>query len=273
MLLMGIINSDLMELTNAFNQGASLSFRAGADAETPIITASRWGLVGVVTWLINQGGVGLLKARCNSGASALLGASTENQPSTASFLLGCGADCEEANVSGSTSLLLACEKNHIRIVVLLLDHGASMICADGDGTEPAMMAAAKGHTEVLRLLLDKSQLGQGQGQQKIDLVSRTNKKGWCALFFAAAWNHLECCALLISFGANCKTKDVENKTPDDVWGSLVNSPATFNQEEKFNRRIAFHAAEQAHTDLLTKREEAWDQRPRRPCPSMVRARW
>ena len=71
MLLMGIINGDLLELNNAYNQGASLSFRAGADAETPCIIASRWGLCGVVTWLINQGGVGLLKARTNSGVDGL----------------------------------------------------------------------------------------------------------------------------------------------------------------------------------------------------------
>lgn len=116
-----------------------------------------------------------------------------------------------------------------------------------------MMAAAKGHTDILRFLLEKSQMGQ-----KIDLVSRTNKKGWTALFFAAAWNHLECCALLISFGANCKTKDAEKLTADNVWGSLVDSP--LNHEQKFNRRNEFRRAEQAHADLLAKREEAWSQK-------------
>lgn len=246
MLLMALISQNVKDLNNAYNQGASLSLRSGADSPTPIIIASSWGLCGVVEWLLETGGVTLLKARTNSGASALIAATREHQVPCASLLLSRGADKEDRNVSGRTSMLVACEHNSVGMVKLLLGHDASTTCADNEGYEPLMMAASKGNIEILCLLLKQS---------KTDLVSRTNKKGWNALFFAAAFDHLECCTVLISFGAVDKTKDVEMQTADNVWGSLTSPP--LDLESKWKRRNALRNAFLAHAELLAARDEAW----------------
>jgi hypothetical protein len=97
---------------------------------------------------------GLLDARDGHGMTPLVwAASKEGHVGVVRWLLDQGGGIDERDDDGDTALRLACYNADTPVVRLLLERGADPTIADNEGSTPLMSASLHGHLEVVRSLL------------------------------------------------------------------------------------------------------------------------
>lgn len=111
-----------------------------------LITAMERGDTERATDLIRQGVD--LRARTESGATALHAAAAYGYPEIAQMLLDAGADSGERGPNGNTPLLFAAQEGHVEVVRALLQSGADPAVANDVGSTAAGLAMGLGHREV-----------------------------------------------------------------------------------------------------------------------------
>lgn len=151
-----------IELFQAVRSGDVAALRAlvaeGADVNTPddqgrnlLGFAAVQGDVDMTRLLLKAGAE--VNARSDPGGwTALLVATTSNQPAVARTLIQAGADVELTTADGWSPLRMATRDGLVELVDVLLEAGADPERRDAGGVTPFMIAAHFGHAETARLL-------------------------------------------------------------------------------------------------------------------------
>ena len=129
--------------------------------QTPLTAAAFYGTLGMVRWLIEEGGADVntpdhhgktpLHAVFHSGVDRL---------QKVRWLLDHGADINKTADHGKTPLHSACQShdeddNVVVVARLLLERGADVNLTDNFGCTPVFEACRKGHFSLLRLLVEQ----------------------------------------------------------------------------------------------------------------------
>ena len=165
--------------------GADVDVR-GNDEMTPLISASMYGRVDVMRWLLDHGAnaearncYGNASLHCSAANMQIEGVqvllehnadinSRDNYGRTplyvallgrraldiAQRLLEHGADPNICNNVHSTPLHVASSRALLEVTRLLLSYGAKVDAKDGQGRTPFQVAASKGHNQITNLLLE-----------------------------------------------------------------------------------------------------------------------
>jgi uncharacterized protein len=121
-------------------------------------------------------------------------------------LLARGAKADVVNSFGSSPLAEAARVANANLVGMLLDAGANAKRANEDGETPLMLAARTGAVKVAELLV----------QHGADVNARERFRDQTALMWAAAENHPEMVAFLISKEAAVNVRAKANDWPNQI---------------------------------------------------------
>src|SRR5205823_9989894 len=129
--------------------------------ETPLMTASRTGILGPVKALLAKGAE--VNAREHKGQTALMWSAAEGNLEVVDALLKAGADFRTPLASGFTPLFFAVREGRSAVVFRLLEAGAEVNetmrpqraggSARGRPTSPLLLAIENGHFELAVALL------------------------------------------------------------------------------------------------------------------------
>ena len=198
-------------------KGAELLLNAGADIEARDENT--------LTALIHA-----CKNKCNAAMQILLehGASTKTPPdvmtplhiatsqdntSGVSLLLGAGANLEAKFKGDYTPLLLAARKGYVDIVQLLLAHKASTETRSLDSHTALLVAAIRGDMDMVKILLDagaNSEAKNSGGATAVIAIAGNNAQ-FCE-WAPANTRRVEMMRLLCERGVNLSAKDAWGKT-------------------------------------------------------------
>ena len=89
------------------------------------------------------------------GYTVLHAAAFEGQTEVVKYLLGKGADANEADSDGVTALMKASLRGHMDVVKILVENGAYVEAVGSSDVTAVWLAAGEGRYEVLQYLLDK----------------------------------------------------------------------------------------------------------------------
>ena len=148
-----------------------------------------------------------------------------------------------ANVDGMTLLIWACGGGHNnpQLAQGLLERGANVHARGSAGWDALMYASNSGHMAVITVLLDRG------------ADPDSNDQYWSALSWAASFDNLEVCLLLISRRANLMLA-LNDGTALDRYGEYKNNPRLTPDELEQRRAIVLTAFEQGpHPDMCWKR--------------------
>ena len=96
-----------------------------------------------------------VKAKDNSGFTALISASGPGYTEIVQALLAAKADVNAKTSQGATALMYASQNGHLDVVQVLLAAKADVNAKLGDGSTASFLAWQGGHTEVVQLLNSK----------------------------------------------------------------------------------------------------------------------
>jgi ankyrin repeat protein len=176
-----------------YHHGAAVDIR-GIYERTPLHTASIFGLVDVMRWLLNHGAD--VNARQDDCWTPLHLATYNTELEAVQVLLGHNADVDLLNEMGRTPLYVALlvpispKGKDIDVVRRLLEHGADPNARDNDLSTPLHVASSRGQVEVSCLLLS-----HGANVDEKDGEGRT------PLQVAPSEGHVEIIKLLSDHGA------------------------------------------------------------------------
>jgi hypothetical protein len=156
-------------------------------------------------WLAVLGGhADLLEVLANAGASvdeeaadgatALFAACAAGNRAVVETLLelGCNPERAKRGPDGGTALYVACQRGEIGCVEALLEHGVAFVDKPAaHGSTPLFISCSAGELDIARLLLFGGADCELRGLH-----------GASAFMAAAEGDHLECCQLLIDWGAD-----------------------------------------------------------------------
>ena len=210
------IGGHLDDARKLLEAGADVNVRQGTFFGTPLQYAASSGHADMIKLLIEY--EAKLEAADSHGRTPLMWAATNGRSDAARALLVAGAQVNAATEGGWTPLHYAAQAGHIDVAKLLIQHDARVDATRSQGNTPLMSAADKGHTELVRVLLDA-------GAE----VNAVNDGGWRALHYAAQGGHTKTAEILIEQGALTEARNIEGKTPADLWppkpGSDIPQPA------------------------------------------------
>ena len=176
-----------------YQHGAAVDIR-GIYERTPLHTASMFGLVDVMRWLLNHGAD--VNAKQDDCWTPLHLATYNTDLEAVQVLLGHNADVDLLNEIGRTPLYVALfgslspEGKAIDVVRQLLEHGADPNARDHNLSSPLHLASIRGQLEISRLLLS-------HGAN----VDEKDEEGRTPLQVASSKGHIEIIKLLSDHGA------------------------------------------------------------------------
>jgi len=186
-------------------QVADLLYRHGAVVDvrgiykrTPLHTASIYGLVDVMRWLLNHGADVNARQDDEDRWTPLHLAAFNEELEAVQMLLGHNADINSLNKEGQTPLYVTLfDRTHLSqdnangVVQRLLEHGADPNTRDhNQSSTPLHRASCRGWLEIARLLLSHG--------AKVD---EKDKEGRTPLQVASSEGHVEMTKLLADHGA------------------------------------------------------------------------
>ncbi len=123
---------------------------------TALVEAARWGEIGMLTELLDQGVP--IEARSETGSTALMLAASGGQTDVVKLLLGRGADVNARDDNRGRTALMWClaalhsEKVYLTIVRMLIDAGAKVDVAANDGRAAIDFARTRESQALLDVL-------------------------------------------------------------------------------------------------------------------------
>eukprot|EP01111_Echinosteliopsis_oligospora_P016524 TRINITY_DN68_c1_g1_i5.p1 TRINITY_DN68_c1_g1~~TRINITY_DN68_c1_g1_i5.p1 ORF type:complete len:315 (+),score=74.90 TRINITY_DN68_c1_g1_i5:292-1236(+) len=178
------------------------SVREGADVKfqscglSPLFYASFYGHKIIIEYLVNCGAD--VNEKNLSGVTPLAKAVESSHSSASHCLLSHGADCNMADAAGNTPMHKACRlsKPNKEIVKLLIDSKTDLDLQNADKNTCLHEAAAKGYDDIILLLVKSG--------AKVDVK---NSSGKTALHRAISANHISSCLILLDHGAFIDAQD------------------------------------------------------------------
>ena len=146
----------------------------------------------------------LTDVRAYDGTTALMLASSGNDPDIVRALIKSGADVNATRYDGLTSLMAASKRDTPEIVSLLLDAGTVVNSTDTNGMSALHHAAMNTHNpEIVRMLIEAG------------AWDTLDKNGRTSLILAAMINTPEILGLLIESGSDVHIRDNDGRTALD----------------------------------------------------------
>jgi len=181
-----------LELLDA---GANMETQDDSYQCTPLLIASGYGHVNIVSTLVKKGAN--IERKDKYDMTPLMVASDEGNIKVVLELLRCKANIEANNMWNVTSLMIASDKGYDNIVSVLLQHKANIEAKDMYMNTSLMEASRRGYANVISVLL----------QNKANIEAR-NEDG-SSLEIAARYNHREAVMELLRHGANIYASDCQ----------------------------------------------------------------
>ena len=170
-------------------------------AETPLIYASRTGMVEIASLLIQNGAnLDIRSAGTGNGGTALHLAVSSYHPSIVNLLVNSGANLTIQNNFGKTAIDVAVEKKYEDLVLAFARAGASTTCDDEPTEDTFIHLARAGRAQdllALSCLVDKT----------LDYLDYVDENGNTAVMNAVISGSLEIASLLIAKNANLDKKN------------------------------------------------------------------
>ncbi len=95
-----------------------------------------------------------IEAKDNYGNTPLISASAYGHVEVVKFLIESGADIEAKNNYGNTSLNRASANGCVEVVKILIESGADIEAKDNDGNTPLIRASANGHVDAVKIFIE-----------------------------------------------------------------------------------------------------------------------
>jgi ankyrin repeat protein len=203
-------DDDLNELIIAMTSGQpaarveDLSARVDINARdhldyTPLMDAVRAGRLDICRRLMDRGAD--VNASTHTGLTPLMVAVLTGDESAVRLLLSRGAAVDGPTCSGRTALMVACYVGNDELAAVLLEAGSNVNARSRQGVTPLIDAAASTPPtpRTLRLIRRLSDAGAA--------INTADNDGATALMEAAKSNSGPVIALLVSLGADMRTRD------------------------------------------------------------------
>uniref|UniRef100_A0A914QYB5 Ankyrin repeat protein n=1 Tax=Panagrolaimus davidi TaxID=227884 RepID=A0A914QYB5_9BILA len=122
-----------------------------------------------------------------------------------------------SNECGWTPLMYACALNCKEIVAFLLSKNPTNLCAQNNEKQTALMIAASfGHNSIIQQLFKCSKEKESEENKNFKEILGLNivdENGFTALHYAVFYAHHSTITLLLEFGSDPNTPDLEGMTP------------------------------------------------------------
>ena len=224
-------------------QGTNINFQ-DEKGKTPLIKASKNGHMNVVSFLVEQGAN--VNVQDKEGNAPLMLATTNGHMNVVSFLVKQGANMNLQDKEGNTPLMSASKNGDMYVVSFLVEQGANVNVQDKEGNTPLMLASKNGHVNVVTFLAEQGAM-----------VDLQDKKGKTALHHALKSNFqchsktvLETVRSLIKSGVNVNATTNDSCTPltiaikhcdVQVINFLIKHGANVELQDKDGRTALHHA--------------------------------
>ena len=177
--------------------------------------ASFFGIVEIVTWLVEVGGCDINQADC-IGSTPLVWAALNGHEWVVKILLGQESiNPDKPNQCGETPLWCASRNGHEGVVKILLGQDINPNRASGSGETPLWCAAKNGHEGVVAILLERNDIDP----------DKPDKDGRTPLWFAAETGHEQVVKILLG------RDDVNADKPDKYGATPLWCAASSGHEE------------------------------------------
>ena len=239
-------NNDCCDVLSCFiKNGADVNATTN-DNSTPLMIASKKGLVNVVTFLIEHGAN--VELQDNNGETALHYA--VDSCDVLSFLIRNGADVNSRTYYKYTPLIIASRKGLVNVVTFLIEHGAKLDLQDKEGRTALHHAVefdrGGDSCDVLSCLI----------RNGADVNARTNDNS-TPLMIASKKGHLNEVNFLVEHGANMGLQDKNGERAlhyavgsCDILGCLIRNGANVNTCAHDNSTPLMKASLKGHMNAV-----------------------
>jgi ankyrin len=242
-----------LRVTRWIIAAASLALSAAAEAEEPILEATRTGDPAAVLaaiaagadvnapepdgttalhWAVYRHQTDVIdallaagadpSARNEYGAAPMGEAAVVGDPAVLEALLEAGAEADAPGPDGQTALMVIARTANLDAARLLLDAGADVDAVEGWGGQTALMwAVAQSQPEMVRLLIEagadvNARSTFNDWDRQVTAESRVKYiplGGFTPLLYAAREGCLDCARALVDAGADVNVADPEEVAP------------------------------------------------------------
>ena len=147
-----VATGDLAQVTSFVEQGEDKNQVGGSDRSwektTPLAIAAKYGRLGIIRYLVEQGAD--IEKACRFNCTPIILASQYGHLEVVRYLQEQGASLKKTNIMGETSLHYAASRGHLEIAKLLMVCGADLNARDVRGKLPIDVARFEKIRQAIR---------------------------------------------------------------------------------------------------------------------------
>ncbi|MFB0565376.1 MAG: ankyrin repeat domain-containing protein [Candidatus Aminicenantaceae bacterium] len=236
---------DLAKIKALLEKDPNLVSVKDGEGETPLFRAAESGHLDVVQYLVAKGAQ--VNAKNNVDQTALFYSAYYGQADILDWLLSKGAEFKGIDMYGRSPLHYAAREGKKDATKILVEKGLDINLEDGSGVSPLRFAVDRGHLDVIDVFI------------ALKALNPSEDSGRLALHTAAANGHKDVVSLLISKGADIRTKSDDGGTllHNAVIGNLlelsrqlIKKGTEVNAQNRKGRTPLHYAVREGHLEIV-----------------------